>query len=180
MSWTLLEQEIYEQPAILQRLVEWQSARAGQIAAALRGQFDYVIIAARGISDNAARYAQYLLGQHNRLPVMLATPSLFTLYRRPPLMKRALVMGISQSGKSPDIVSVIEEGNHQGCPTLAITNDPASPLAEAAAHLIDISAGHERSIAATKIYTAMLSASVYRRVALNGSRRPSLSCQGRC
>ena len=91
-----------------------------------------MVIAARGTSDNAARYAQYLFGVHNQLQVALATPSLFTLYNTPPDLSGALVIGISQSGQSPDIVSVLAEGKRQGCPTLAITNEPASPLAQTA------------------------------------------------
>jgi glucosamine--fructose-6-phosphate aminotransferase (isomerizing) len=116
------------------------------------------MIAARGTSDNAARYAQYLLGAHNRLPVALATPSLFTTYHQPPALKGALVVGISQSGRSPDIIAVIEEGKKQGRPTLAITNAPDSPLAQAAEFVIDLRAGDERAVAATKSYTTSLAA----------------------
>src|SRR5439155_1340607 len=82
------------------------------------------VLAARGSSDNAARYAQYLFGAVNRLPVALATPSLYTLYRTPPRLESALVIGISQSGASPDIAAVVSEARAQGCPTIAITNDP--------------------------------------------------------
>ncbi len=158
MHGELLEQEIHEQPAALQRIIEQEDAHVRTITADLRGRFDYVIIAARGTSDNAARYAQYLLGVHNHLPVALATPSLFTLYRQPPVLKRALVMGISQSGQSPDIVSVLEEARQQGCPTLAITNNQKSPLAGIADHVIELHAGPERAVAATKTYTTSLAA----------------------
>ena len=116
----------------------------------------YVFLAARGTSDNAGRYANYLLGGMNRLPLALATPSLFTYYQRPPSLKGALVVGISQSGQSPDIVSVLEEGKRQGCMTLAITNAPDSPLAAAAEFVLDIQAGPELAVAATKTYTAEL------------------------
>jgi glucosamine--fructose-6-phosphate aminotransferase (isomerizing) len=71
-------------------------------------------------------------------------------------MAGALVVGISQSGQSPDIVAVLEEGRRQGRPTLAITNDAGSPLAIAADHVIPLHAGPERSVAATKTYTAQL------------------------
>ena len=84
-------------------------------------------------SDNSGRYANYLLGAQNGLPLALATPSLFTYYKRPPKLKNALVVGISQSGQSPDIVSVLEEGRRQGCMTLAITNiSPANVTSSAA------------------------------------------------
>ena len=88
----------------------------------------HAFIAARGTSDNAARYASYLWGAMNQLPVTLATPSLFSLYQQPPRLRNALVIGISQSGQSPDIVNVLAEGKRQGQPTLAITNEPDSPL----------------------------------------------------
>ena len=158
MSISILEQEINEQPEAIQRLLDQETEPMQRLAASLRGRFDYVLIAARGTSDNAARYAQYIFGVHNRLPVALAAPSLFTLYEHPPLLTGALVIGISQSGQSPDIGAVISEGRRQGRPTIAITNDPGSPLAEAAEFVIPIHAGPEQAIAATKTYTTSLSA----------------------
>ena len=125
-----LKSEIFEQPSILNRLVVDQIKHIQEIARELgKQEFQYVFLAARGTSDNAGVYTEYLWGAFNRIPVMLATPSLFSIYKQPPLLNGALVMGISQSGQSPDIVSVLEEGKRQGRPTLAITNDPASPLA---------------------------------------------------
>ena len=154
---SFLRQEIQEQPQVLQRLLAREREAVEQVAAAIRARApQYVMIAARGTSDNAARYAQYLFGAANGLPVALATPSLFTLYRQPPRLENALVLGISQSGASPDIVSVIQEGERQGALTVAVTNDPRSPLAAAAAHTIRLHAGQEQSIAATKTYTASL------------------------
>ena len=98
-----------------------------------------------------------MLGAFNSLPVTLTTPSLFTYYRSPPrFAPGTLVLGISQSGKSPDVVSVLEEGKRQGCLTAAITNTEASPLAARADFIVELSAGEERSIAATKTYTAQL------------------------
>jgi len=147
-----------EQPRVIRRLLEEERGPIARLVEAVRGSFDYVVIAARGTSDNAARYAQYLFGAHNRLQVALATPSLFSLYGRPPSLDRALVIGISQSGQSPDIVSVLAEGRRQGRPTIAITNDPASPLAEAAGWVIQLHTGKEQAVAATKTYTASLAA----------------------
>ena len=123
-----------------------------------RRQIDYVVIAARGTSDNAGRYAQYLLGAVNRLPVALATPSLFTIYNQVPLFRNALVLGISQSGKSPDIVGVLAEARRQGALTAAITNEAGSDLAQQADYVIRLHAGDERSVAATKTYTSSLMA----------------------
>ena len=115
-----------------------------------------IFLAARGTSDNAGLYAKYLWGSMNRLPVALAAPSLFTAYGTPPDLEGCLVVGISQSGQSPDIVAVVAEGRRQGVLTLAITNEPNSPLAEQAEMVLDTSAGPERAIAATKTYTTQL------------------------
>lgn len=157
MSDSLLEQEIREQPAALQRLLTEGRERVRTAAAAIRA-FDptFVTIAARGSSDNAARYAQYLLGAQNRLAVGLATPSLYSVYGSPPRLQRSLVIGISQSGQSPDIVAVLRNGREQGALTLAISNDGDSPLAQEAAHSILLHCGPERSVAATKTYTNSL------------------------
>jgi glucosamine--fructose-6-phosphate aminotransferase (isomerizing) len=153
---SILRKEIHEQSAATALLLERETENVRHVAGELSGRFSHVIIAARGTSDNAARYAQYLLGAHNQLQVALATPSLFTLYKRPPHLGGSLVLGISQSGQSPDIVSVIIEGKKQGRPTLAITNEPASPLAKAADFVIPLHAGPEKAVAATKTYTASL------------------------
>ncbi len=155
---TTLYQEIHQQPDSLARLSgEGRAAIAG-LATAIRAQdIDNVVIAARGSSDNAGRYAQYLLGIANRLPVALTTPSLFSVYQRPPrFASRSLVLGISQSGKSPDIVSVLAEARRQGQLTAALTNTPGSDLAQHADHVINLWAGNEQSIAATKTYTGEL------------------------
>lgn len=154
---THLYQEIHEQPAVLAALLTRERAAAERLAEAVRRRgVEQVVIAARGTSDNAARYAQYLLGAMNGLTVALATPSLFTIYKRPPRFGNALVLGISQSGKSPDIVAVVAEGRRQGALTAAITNVPDSDLGRAAEVVLDLHAGPERSVAATKTYTAQL------------------------
>src|SRR5512140_1647993 len=146
-----LHSEILEQPQRLENLLHSQRAVAESIAREMRSRgIKYVFLAARGTSDNAGRYANYLLGAMNGLPLALATPSLFTYYQRPPRLDGALVVGISQSGQSPDIVSVVEEGKRQGCMTLAITNAPDSPMAGAADFLLSAEAGPELAVAATK------------------------------
>jgi len=155
----LMASEIAEQPAIVAGLLRAERDHVQEIAAALRARWEeiaFVSIAARGTSDNAARYAQYLFGALTGRAVALATPALFTLYETPPDLRRALTIGISQSGASPDIVAVLTEARRQGAPTLAITNDPDSPLAGAAEFVLPIHAGIERSVAATKTYMAQL------------------------
>jgi glucosamine--fructose-6-phosphate aminotransferase (isomerizing) len=151
--------EIYEQPEAIRRMLENEAERVAWISQQLsRNEFSYALIAARGTSDNAARYGQYIFGAINHLSVALAAPSLFTRYHTPPRLDGALVIGISQSGQSPDIVSVLEEARRQAAPTIAITNDLESPLAQAAEYKIGLGVGEEHSVAATKTYTAQLTA----------------------
>ncbi|MCW5882942.1 MAG: SIS domain-containing protein, partial [Anaerolineae bacterium] len=157
MSSSFLYSEIHDQPAVLARLLEQEASTVRRLAESLRTRHpNYVLIAARGTSDNAGVYGKYLFGSLLGLPVALATPSLYTLYNQPPRVDGALVIGISQSGQSPDIVAVLEHARESGAPTVAITNDPQSRLALAADHVIQLHAGAERSVAATKTYTAQL------------------------
>ena len=166
-----LHSEIFEQPERLASLLENQKHTVIEIARAIQSRnIQYAFLAARGTSDNAGRYANYLWGAHNGIPLALATPSLFTYYQRPPRLHHALVVGVSQSGQSPDIVSVLEEGRRQDCLTLAITNIPDSPLAKSADFVLDIQAGPERAVAATKTYTAELMAIAMLSAALNDSK----------
>jgi glucosamine--fructose-6-phosphate aminotransferase (isomerizing) len=152
-----LKEEVLEQPRAISDLLATQTDSVRNIAKCIRDRnIRWVFLAARGTSDNAGLYAKYLWGAHNRLPVALAAPSLFSVYKTPPAVGDALVVAISQSGQSPDIVGVVEEGRRQGALTLAITNDPGSPLAEEAQLLIDTTAGPEAAVAATKTYTTQL------------------------
>ena len=165
-----LHSEIFEQPERLASLLDKQKHTVIDIGKAIQSHnVQYAFLAARGTSDNAGRYANYLWGAHNGLPLALATPSLFTYYQSPPRLQNALVVGVSQSGQSPDIVSVLEEGRRQRCLTLAITNAPDSPLAKAADYVLDIQAGEEKAVAATKTYTAELMAIAMLSAALNNS-----------
>jgi glucosamine--fructose-6-phosphate aminotransferase (isomerizing) len=154
-----LKDEIYQQPDILRQWLNTRLDHARRVAHAIRQRdIDFVFLAARGTSDHAGVYAQYLWGSVNRLPVAFAAPSLFTMYKGWPRLQKALVVGVSQSGQSPDVVSVLEEGRRQGGVTLAITNAPDSPLAQAAEFALDVQAGAEKAVAATKTYTAELMA----------------------
>jgi glucosamine--fructose-6-phosphate aminotransferase (isomerizing) len=151
VSW--LESELREQPSALAALFDRESETAKEIAETFRrDDIRYILIASRGSSSNAARYAQYLLGRANRVPVMFATPSLYTIYEQPPRLDGAIVIGISQSGASPDVASVLAEGRRQGRPTIALTNDATSPLAQQADSVLPLNAGEERAVAATKTY----------------------------
>ncbi|HOA22974.1 MAG: SIS domain-containing protein [Aggregatilineales bacterium] len=169
LSSSYVYQEIHEQPDVLARLFEREQETARRLADAIaeRG-ITHIVIAARGTSDNAARYAKYVLGMENSLPVLLAAPSMFTIYHKPPRFERALVIGISQSGKSPDIVSVVAEARRQGALTAVITNTPGSDLAQQGDFVLDLGAGQERAVAATKTYTASLGAIAMLSAALSG------------
>ncbi|TMD98191.1 MAG: SIS domain-containing protein [Chloroflexi bacterium] len=147
--------EIAEQPEVAARLLAQGKHAAAEIAARVRergpGGFT---IAARGSSDHAALYAKYLFGARNRVLVALAAPSLFTHYARPPRLDGQCVIGISQSGESPDVVAVVEEARRQGCLTVAITNAAESRLARASELVLRLEAGPEVSVPASKTYTA--------------------------
>lgn len=149
--------EIMEQPEVLRRLIQAEYPAIRDLARDIKGRdIHYVLIAARGSSDNAATYAKYVFGTLNRLPVVLAAPSMYTVYESPPHLQNGLVLAVSQSGMSPDIVSVVREGRRQGIPTVGITNAPDSRLAQSAERVILCHAGDEISVAATKTYTAEL------------------------
>jgi len=165
-----LHSEIFEQPQRLASLLATQKQTVLEIAKAIQSRnIQYAFLAARGTSDNAGRYANYLWSAHNGLPLALATPSLFTYYQSPPRLQNAFVVGVSQSGQSPDIVSVLEEGRRQNCLTLAITNAVNSPLARTADFVLDIQAGEEKAVAATKTYTNELMAIAMISAALSNS-----------
>lgn len=157
MSEEYLQHEIHEQPTVLQDMLDREDNAIERLADAIRErQIEHVLIAARGTSGNAGIYARYLLGMVNGLPVELAAPSMYTLYQSPPRLRNTLVLGISQSGMSPDIVAVMEDGQAQGMLTAAITNAPDSRMGQIAEHVIPLGAGEERSVAATKSYTTEL------------------------
>lgn len=153
-----LELEAREQGEMLRARTEPGWEHAERAARALAGEdVDYLVIAARGSSDNAARYAQYLLGAEARLVVALAAPWLYK-GNAPPLLERGAVLAISQSGRSPDIAAVLAAAQAQRRPTIAVTNDPDSPLAALADVVVPLMAGEERAVAATKTYLASLHA----------------------
>jgi glucosamine--fructose-6-phosphate aminotransferase (isomerizing) len=157
MSW--VEAELREQPAALDRFLAAESSHATEIARGLvREDVRYLLIVSRGSSSNVARYMQYLFGAVNRLPVAFATPSLYSVYDAPPELGPAAAIGISQSGASPDVVAVLAEARRQNRPTLAITNDPKSPLAQTADWTLPLHAGEERAVAATKTYLNSIAA----------------------
>jgi len=154
---TLLEKEISEQPDSLSRTIDSCGPAVEKLCAEIRRRdISYVMIAARGSSDNAGIYAKYLLSAFNGLPVVLSTPSLYTFYHKPPKLRNALVLGISQSGQSEDILEVLRNAKSQGAVTAVVTADPSSPMARTADHPLVLATGAEKAVAATKTFTASL------------------------
>jgi glucosamine--fructose-6-phosphate aminotransferase (isomerizing) len=154
-----LPDELAESPAVVERLVRDGRAPLRALAGRVEQQgVEVVILAARGTSDHAATYAQYVLGIRNGLATGLAVPSVQSVYGAHPDVRRALVVGISQSGQSPDVVEVVTDARRQGALTLAVTNDARSPLADAADTVVALDAGPEKAVAASKTYVAELAA----------------------
>ena len=149
--------EIREQPAALERTLIEELKPIEQLRRRLEVQRPrLVLLAARGTSDNAAQFARYLLEITTGIPVSLAAPSIFTLYRCSINLDGVLVVAISQSGESTDTNYVLERAREQGALTIGVTNEPASTMARIAEHTFLVRAGKEKSVAATKTYTGQL------------------------
>jgi glucosamine--fructose-6-phosphate aminotransferase (isomerizing) len=149
--------EIREQPEALKRILEegWDEILSAT-RDLRRDDLRSVMIAARGTSDNAALYAKYLFEVLLGVPTALASPSSFTLYENRMNLDRVLVVGISQSGESQDVLETIRRSGERGADTLTVTNDEGSAMAQVAQHHLFLRAGQEESVAATKTYTAEL------------------------
>jgi glucosamine--fructose-6-phosphate aminotransferase (isomerizing) len=152
----IMTAEIDEQPAVLARV----AARAAEIrrvrAELARRDHRFVLLAARGTSDHAALYAKYLVEVHQTLPVGLVSPSTTTVYGVRPDLHGVLHIAVSQSGGSPDLVDSLAVARECGATTVAVTNNVHSELARAAEFVVDVCAGPELAVAATKSYTAEL------------------------
>lgn len=149
--------EIREQPAALDRTLRSGLKAAAKLTRAVaQRRPKFIVLAARGTSDNAAQFGRYLLEITTGIPVSLAAPSLYTLYDVKIALKDALVVAISQSGESTDTNLVLERAREQGALTVGITNEPSSSLAKLAEHLFLVRARRERSVAATKTYTGQM------------------------
>lgn len=150
-----LLKEIGEQPRVLEQLLSDQAAPVERVARTIRERAPAaIVLVARGSSDNAAVYGRYLLEVCNRRLTSLAAPSGLTLYGSGPRLDSTVVIGVSQSGQGEDVVEYLREARRQGAPTVAIVNDEASPLAEAADTVLACQAGPELSVPATKTVSA--------------------------
>jgi glucosamine--fructose-6-phosphate aminotransferase (isomerizing) len=149
--------EIREQPAALERTLGSALRQALALRKRLEGRPPrLVVLAARGTSDNAAQFGRYLIEVTLGVPVSLAAPSVFTLYRAALDLKDALVAGISQSGESTDTNSFLEHARRRGALTVGITNEARSAMARLVDFPLVVRAGRERSVAATKTYTGQI------------------------
>jgi glucosamine--fructose-6-phosphate aminotransferase (isomerizing) len=165
-------QEIHEAPAAVERLREGGRRALQRLAARWRRDPPgLVVFVARGSSDNAALYGRYLWEVHLGVPVSLAAPSVVTLYGARPRLQGAWVVALSQSGRSPDVVTFVRAARARGAFTVAVTNQERSPLARAAHEVVQMHAGPERSVAATKTYVAQLTALSLLAAEIRGDRR---------
>ena len=157
MTGSNMAAEIGEQPVVLERILREGRAEIAEVARAVRARGPrFVLFVARGTSDHAALYAKYLVETRLGLPAGLASPSTMTVYDTRPDLRDVLVVAVSQSGSSPDLLEPVMRARESGGITVAVTNSPDSPLAEAAEHHLYLHAGPERAVAATKTYTAEL------------------------
>lgn len=148
------EAEIREQPETLRSRADQYYQTALD---AFQGKnYDLVLLAARGSSDHAALYLRYLIEIHLKIPAVLAAPSVLTRYGSKVRYPNTLAIGISQSGAAPDVAEILEYMREEGHDTLAITNAPGSRLAKSASSAILLDAGLEKSVAASKTYSASL------------------------
>ncbi|MFE4177111.1 SIS domain-containing protein [Streptomyces sp. NPDC056909] len=153
----IMSGEMAEQPAVLRRVLRDGAPRIREVAAAVAARSPrFVLLTARGTSDNAALYAKYLLEIRRGLPCGLTSMSTTTAYGAEPDLTDVLVVTVSQSGGSPDLVASTRAARDAGAVTLAVTNSPDSPLAAVSEFHVDVLAGPERALPATKTYTASL------------------------
>ncbi|MEW2223116.1 SIS domain-containing protein [Streptomyces sp. NPDC006990] len=154
---TVMSGEMAEQPAVLRRILDEGAPAIREVAERIAAKNPrFVLLTARGTSDNAALYAKYLLEIQLGKPCGLTSMSTTTAYGARPDLTDCLVITISQSGGSPDLVASTEAAREAGAITLAVTNNADSPLARVSEFHIDVLAGPEKALPATKTYTAEL------------------------
>src|SRR5215831_17660335 len=151
--------EALEAPGAVARMLATNAARCAALSERLRrAPPPFAVTCARGSSDNAGTYAKYLFEIRLRLVTASVGPSISSVFGVAPQMKGAFMLAISQSGRSPDLLSLADAGRKAGALTVAMVNDTDSPLAKTAEVMLPLLAGPERSVAATKSYIASLAA----------------------
>lgn len=153
----IMLQETREAPSVVRRLLAENAARVQEIAAAVRERKpNFVMTIARGSSDHACAYLKYAFETELGLPVGSYAPSVSSVYKSNVNLSNALVIAVSQSGASPDVVGSVQAARASGALTIAVTNKPESPLAQAAEFVLPLHANEERAVAATKSYVASM------------------------
>jgi glutamine---fructose-6-phosphate transaminase (isomerizing) len=154
---SLMLEEIAEQPGVLRRTIAEERAKVGRLGEFLRGRgVELIVLVARGSSDNASLFGRYLLEVTTGIPVSLSAPSVHTLYGARLNLRRALVVGVSQSGEGEDINRVLENARAGGAYTVGITNEAASTMTTLVDETLLTHGGRERSVAATKTFTGQM------------------------
>ena len=150
-------EEIYQQPGVLLEIEKNNEIVLKDLVSELNERkIDHVVLAARGSSDHAAIFGQYLMSIYKGAVCSLAQVSTITIYNSQLSVENDLIIGVSQSGKAEDVLAIIEQGNKKGAVTVAITNDVNAPMTKAAKYHLYCSAGVEESVAATKTFTAQM------------------------
>ena len=154
---SLMLREIAEQPEALERTIHAERAKIARLGNFLQSrEIDLIVLVARGSSDNAALFGRYLLEITTGIPVSLSAPSVHTIYGAKLNLKRALVIGVSQSGEGEDINQVLENARAGGAFTVGITNEPSSSMVKFVDETLLMHGGRERSVAATKTFTGQI------------------------
>jgi glucosamine--fructose-6-phosphate aminotransferase (isomerizing) len=153
----IMAREMAEQPEVLQRILDEGLPAIREVAAEIgRRKPRFVLLTGRGTSDNAAYYAKYLIEVLLGVPAGLTSMSTATAYSARPDLSDVLSITVSQSGGSPDLVAYTEMAKAAGALTLAVTNVSGSPVNQASELALDVLAGPEKALPATKTYTAEL------------------------
>lgn len=159
MTSTIMAAEAREAPRRIAEQLAINSERVQQIVTLIRQRMPkFVYMVGRGSSDHAGVFAKYLIEIELGLPVVAAAPSIASIYNKSLQLTDALVLVISQSGRSPDILAQVNMAKRSGALVVALVNDVRSPLAAAAHYTLPLHVGEEKAVAATKSYLATLSA----------------------
>ncbi len=171
-SETQMYKEILEQPQVLKSMRQKMAPELKKIKEAFdKENLTAVLTAARGSSNNACTYFKYLCEIFVGVPCASAAPGVYTVYNGALKIRKNLVIGVSQSGKAADAIRVLEEAEKSGSVTVAITNDPESPMAKTARFHLFLGATKEESVAATKTFTAQMYALLLLAETLSGDKR---------
>lgn len=154
---SFLIDEVQEAASVVSRLLTRNAPVCGVLGRRWQDKPPRLIVTcARGSSDHVATFAKYLIERYCGCPVASAAPSLSSLYARPLVLEGAVVLCISQSGRSHDLLAFVEQAREAGAETVAIVNDMSSPLAALAQTVLPMHCGVEHSVAATKTFMASL------------------------